>query len=887
MAAALDAAPAPLPEPPPPRQRAAAEEDAACAGASTWPGSMAPNCIFEALLLCIIGGILTFRNHRRRPQRASDVAGMRGRAAAALRRLPEDAVVGGRRESGRGRHDVVDLRKELEKLGQSDAPAPEAFEVAVDRIARLGSMQLAEEVEELARTRHVDLSAAALEKLICIYARGWEARGLDCLQRMVSAGHVVSEACCRNAMRRCADSQCPKLADALFAALQRTSRLRPTDLKKLMKTYYRAGEHDKVCDLYAQIVEVGLDRDPVAYAYLLRSAQNAGRIELHQELLERSEGLGCLKAMMLSARSASQAGDLSKALAITRRLQEEHPERMDTLAYNMAIDMCCRSKDMSTATEFFDKMEAMHVEKSIVTYNTMIKGYCTLANVEAAKRLLNAMTDAGQRPDATTFSSMMSGAARTRDFEQVWDVLALMDYHGVPANSFVVSILMQACRRADDSRIAAQALAYLDRPDVDVCEDVIVFNNTIDCCIYWKDLRRLGMALRRFDNRAIDWKPQVRTYGLLIKAHATFADIQRAREAWNAMLRDDLTPNVVALSCMIDALVESRQVSEAAQLFQEWSDKVPVDTVLYATLIKGFGLVGNAKVCLLLYEDMKARGVPINQITYTSLVAACATSGATCEAAELMADMRAAGFQPNAVTYSAIIRGHCMQGDLEKAFEVYHSIRQDGVCLDCVVYNILLAGCLQRRHWQLADVVIDHIQQQCIVKSSVTNATLVKMWSRRGDLQKAIDVVYEGLTAQRDLCPGGARHFRPYIDAHVGSCIIGACMHHEAPARALEIFQDMRRWPHFEGPDIQTYNAMVSGLAKHGFLQQAVDCAEELCERPPPLAMGKLLDRGVVRQVFRAMDTAAVGGMGTMSLRKQMLKTLRTMGMPMERWWAG
>jgi len=73
-------------------------------------------------------------------------------------------------------------------------------------------------------------------------------------------------------------------------------------------------------------------------------------------------------------------------------------------------------------------------------------------------------------------------------------------------------------------------------------------------------------------------------------------------------------------------------------------------------------------------------------------------------------------------------------------------------------------------------------------------------------------------------------------------------MHNGAPELALEVFRDMKTWPNFDGPDANTYSAMLCGLAKYGYLREAAGIASEAC-----LVLRQAIDSSALQQLFRAL----------------------------------
>merc|ERR1719330_18865 len=308
-----------------------------------------------------------------------------------------------------------------------------------------------------------------------------------------------------------------------------------------------------------------------------------------------------------------------------------------------------------------------------------------------------------------------------------------------------------------------------------------------------------------------------------------------------------LHPNDVTLGCMIDALIEAQHVEEAFALFQEWKPKVQCDTIIYSTLIKGFSHLGDAERAMALYKDMKDDGVQRTHRVYTALINAHTRNGYMTKAEALLEDMQTEDCQPNAITYSSLVKGHCVRGDLEAAFGLFHKMMDLGFEADTVIFNTLLDGCVQKGNWALGDQLLAEMQRLDVQPSNFTLSIIVKMWSKRGELDKAFECVY--LALQDPVA-----HKR--VDAQVGACIVGACIHNRDPERALKVFEEMKGWRNFDGPDTNTYSALISGLPRHGLVRKAVQLTEEACDLLSAVAYGqdrRPLAPNALKQLFRSL----------------------------------
>merc|ERR1740121_3323181 len=263
---------------------------------------------------------------------------------------------------------------------------------------------------------------------------------------------------------------------------------------------------------------------------------------------------------------------------------------------------------------------------------------------------------------------------------------------------------------------------------------------------------------------------------------------------------------------MIDALVEAQRVDEALTLFREWKQKVQCDTIMYSALINAHTRNGLMKKAEALLEEMQKDGC-----------------------------------QPNVITFSSLVKGHCALGDLQAALGLFKQMMDGGFKADAIIFNTLLDGCVQNSNWALGDELLAEMERLGVQHSNFTLSIMVKMWSKRRNLDRAFQCVYDALRE-----PAGNTR----VDAQVGACIVGACMHNRSPERAVKVFQEMKAWKHFDGPDANTYSALISGLPRHGFTRKAVQLAEEACMVLSTTAYGqdrRPLAPNALKQLFRAL----------------------------------
>mmetsp|Transcript_1802 Transcript_1802/g.4390 ORF Transcript_1802/g.4390 Transcript_1802/m.4390 type:complete len:1064 (-) Transcript_1802:12-3203(-) len=725
----------------------------------------------------------------------------------------------------------------------------ESFAILLSHCLEREDIELAQRLDSLVCEQQSRLPFGIYEPLLKLYAKTGNPRALVLFDRMQHEGIAISEGLCGNLLARCGESKNFPFVDAIVAYLRGKSMMTLAIFKTLMKLYAGCGQYDHACDIYEQVLAEGLEPDHVMYGCLTKFALKCGRTKLSQEVFSKCKGSD-IQSYMCMIRSAGQDGDADRAIELLRRLEVSREQGLDIAVYNCALDACVMNGRMDLACPLLSEVSSKGFA-NIVTYNTLIKGYVAKGELARARHVFREMEAAGMQPDSASYNCLMGFMATAGSLAQALEVVAEMDLKGVPVDCYTVSIMMKVAKKARNPRDASRALAVLDRVSgAEVCNDEVLFNTVLDACCARQDSQRMSKVLSAY--KASSMKPSVHAYGLLIKAYSTLKQPARCQALWVEMVgARKITPTSVTLSCMLDALICARQVESAVSLLDEWKAKVPANTVMYSTLIKGFAAVGDADRATDMHRAMQADGLEMNLVAYTALIDAHARAGKMDEATRLLAQMQAEGCEPNIITFSSLVRGHCAAGQVDEAYQVFSSMSGRGLQPDVVMFNTLLDGCVRHSHFKLADELLALMTKLAVQPSNFTLSIVVKMWGKRRQLGKAIDVVYASM--QDASCR---------LDAHVCTCLMSACLHNNAPDRALDLLAEMKGWRGCEGPDAGTYSALISGLARRGDCRRAVEVAKQAClarlarplsEESLALLFGALQRRGLGAEAGEAL----------------------------------
>lgn len=173
------------------------------------------------------------------------------------------------------------------------------------------------------------------------------------------------------------------------------------------------------------------------------------------------------------------------------------------------------------------------------------------------------------------------------------------------------------------------------------------------------------------------------------------------------------------------------------------------------------------------------------------------------------------GCRPDGITHSTIVKGYAVKGDLDKAMDVLRSMQDSGMHHDAIVYNTILDGCTKHKRTDLVDPILESMQEHHISPTNFTLGILVKFYSRQKQLDKAFACMTT-LPKRGNFIP----------NCQVWSCLMGACLMNGSPAKALQVFRDMRATG--QSADTRACTSLVSGLVRMGQLKDAVQVVDDV-----------------------------------------------------------
>jgi pentatricopeptide repeat protein len=692
-------------------------------------------------------------------------------------------------------------------------PTEALASILEDAVRRGGCPQVFERIDEIVTESSIHLSYPAFDCIVKGFAQSASLKAIEYFEKMVEQGYHLSEGSCVGMITHCADSKFLRLAEHVVRFRRERNEMTLSIYSALMKVYACSKLYNKCCDLYPEVLADGIEPDSVMVGCLMNFAARAGRSDLSEKLFTQSKHPAEVQNYMSQIRACRQTGDVQRALWMLRELQGKGLG--DKAACNSVLDVCVCAGRMDEAAKLFQEMKASTSGYcDIVAYNTLIKGHCTERRVDRALELFHELKERGLQANDVSYNSILNSYIRDRCYREAWEWYEMMRKDGMKEDSYTISTLAKALKTCNDEYFVQNVFKMLDETEVDITSDEVLLNVVLDAFVRLKDMRRLNGVVRKVkDMRMV---PPVATVNTIMKAFSSLKRIDEAMELWRIMTEvRELEPNEISIGCVTDALVSNDRVDDAAAFLTKWKERIPLNTVIYSTLIKGFAITRQADRALEAFDQMQAEGIAPNLVTMNTLIDACARSGHMARCGEILEDMQQKhGVDPDRITYSTIVKGFCLAGEIQQAIAVMESARRRGFPADVIIFNTILDACSSRDKFQMCDKLFAQMVEEGVRPTNFTLTVLIKRYGREGNVNKGFELI-DNLPQEHG--------FKANAQAH--TCLISACVINKQMSRAMKVFERMKT----KGPvpDSMTYEKLISGWLRIGDAEKACELVRD------------------------------------------------------------
>ncbi|KAL7084649.1 hypothetical protein ACP275_14G234900 [Erythranthe tilingii] len=327
----------------------------------------------------------------------------------------------------------------------------------------------------------------------------------------------------------------------------------------------------------------------------------------------------------------------------------------DVFVANALVDMYGKSRRFSEASSVFYNIGS----KNIVSWNTMIGNFAQNGLEFEALELVRDMQTRGEIPNSVTLSNILPACARIGSLRHGKEIHARSIRVGSASDLFVSNALTDMYAKCSCLNLARTMFDISPRDEISYNTLIMGYsqtNESSNSISLFTEMEMLGLNLDTV------------SYMGVLSACTNMSAVKEGKQIHAFAIRRLFHEHLFIANSFLDFYTKCGQIGIAKKVF----DRIPKrDTASWNTMILGFGMLGEFKSAIDLFEAMKEDGVEYDSVSYIAVLSACSHGGLVERGKAYFNDMLAReNLEPSETHYACMVDllGRC--GLMEEAVKL-------------------------------------------------------------------------------------------------------------------------------------------------------------------------------------------------------------------------
>ncbi|CAA0405072.1 unnamed protein product [Arabidopsis thaliana] len=434
-----------------------------------------------------------------------------------------------------------------------------------------------------------------------------------------------------------------------------------------------------------QVFDEMPERDVASWNTVISCFYQSGETEKALELFERMESSG-FEPNSISITVALSACSRLLYLERGKEIHRKYVKRgfeLDEYVNSALVDMYGKCDCLEMAREVFQQM----TRKSLVAWNSMIKGYVAKGDSKSCVEFFNRMIVEGTRPSQTTLTSILMACSRSRNLSHGKFVHGYVVRSVVDADIYLNCSLIDLYFKCGEANLAETVFSKTQKEVVESWN--VMISGYVGVGNWFK-------AVEVYDQMvSVGVKPDVVTFTSVLSACSKLAALEKGKQIHMFISESSLETDELLMSALLDMYSKCGNVEEASRIFNSIPKK---DVVSWTVMISAYGSHGQPREALYHFDEMLKFGVKPDGVTLLAVLSACGHAGLIDEGIKFFSQMRSKyGIEPSIEHYSCLID---ILGRAGRLLEAYEIIQQTPETRDNaeLLSTLFSACCLYREH---------------------------------------------------------------------------------------------------------------------------------------------------------------------------------------------
>ncbi|GAA0184950.1 hypothetical protein LIER_32238 [Lithospermum erythrorhizon] len=413
----------------------------------------------------------------------------------------------------------------------------------------------------------------------------------------------------------------------------------------------------------------------------------------------------------------AREGDVSGAFDLLRKMcgLNEH-EKVNDVTVLSVLPVCSGQSKLFGVKELHG-YSIRHYFSDNLVMNAFVAGYAKCGDLTSAGRVFDGI----QSRSVSCWNALTNGSVQNGEPGKALDLyLAMMD-SGINPDSISIATLLVACDRLQILGYGRQIHSFVLRKGID--KDPYIFTSLLSLYIHCDDPLSAELLFRgRKAKGLIAWnamisgfshnrmpyealsllqqmvseeiKPDETTIASALCSCSQLSTLRLGKEIHCFALKGGLMGDNYVSCAIIDMYAKCGVIHLSKRFFDLLKEK---DTASWTVLISGYGVHGNGKMSVQLYEDMKRSGSRPDGFTFIGVLTACSHAGLVTEGLRYFNEMQSLHrILPKLEHYACVVDMLGRAGKFSEALKLVAKMPQEFVTGISIT---LLSSCIN--HGQL------------------------------------------------------------------------------------------------------------------------------------------------------------------------------------------
>ncbi|KAG6592352.1 Pentatricopeptide repeat-containing protein, partial [Cucurbita argyrosperma subsp. sororia] len=339
--------------------------------------------------------------------------------------------------------------------------------------------------------------------------------------------------------------------------------------------------------------------------------------------------------------------------------------RPDNFTFPSILKACGETQNLGFGLEVHKCINSWSNQWSLFVQNALISMYGRCGELDTARNLFDNMLDR----DAVSWNSMISCYASKGMWKEAFELFDIMQSKCLEINIVTWNIIAGGCLRLGNFTRALKLLSQMRNFGIHLDDVAMIIG--LGACSHIGAIR-LGKEIHGFTIRHCYHKSST-VQNALLTMYARCKDITRAYILFR--INDD--KSIITWNSMLSGLSHVDRIYNMGENFTVTLLNAKIFEIicccgmLWWTCMQGYGMQGEGRKALRLFEEMKSVDIKPDHITMVAVLSACSHSGLVKQGEVLFAEMQSVhGLSPRLEHYACMADLFGRVGLLDRAKEI-------------------------------------------------------------------------------------------------------------------------------------------------------------------------------------------------------------------------